>query len=138
MYPDQNSIAIGLNMSTFGYQWEAKDDRGTMHKLSSILNFVRQEGRGLPLYFADTPPGTISDQYNGEFFQPGSCSEGAFHIPGPGGEQLVPDGSAAQRRLGERRTARRQRRNMTRQALMAGKKQYLCGPQQWNGNFYYK
>ena len=62
MYPDQNSIAIGLNMSTFGYQWEAKDDRGTMHKLSSILNFVRQEGRGLPLYFADTPPGTISDQ----------------------------------------------------------------------------
>ena len=138
MYPDQNSIAIGLNMSTFGYQWEAKDDRGTMHKLSSILNFVRQEGRGLPLYFADTPPGTISDQYNGEFFQPGSCSEGAFHIPGLEASSWYPmaarhsgvsvnagllDGSA---------------RNMTRQALMADKKQYLCGPQQWNGNFYYK
>ena len=29
-------------------------------------------------------------------------------------------------------------RNMSRTELMANKDQYLRGPQQWDGNFYYK
>lgn len=138
MYPDQNSIAIGLNMSTFGLQWEASGDNGCPQKLSRIMSFVRQEGRGLPLYFADTPPAAANYQCNGEFFMPGTSSEGEFYIPGfpvtgwypmaarHGGVSVnvgLLDGSA---------------RNMSRNELMANRDQYLCGPQQWNGNLYYK
>ena len=138
MSPEQNSIAIGLNMSTFGLQWKAGGDNGCPQKLSRIMNFVRKEGKGLPLYFADTAPAAANNHCNGEFFVPGASSEGEFYIPGfpvsgwypmaarHGGVSVnvgLLDGSA---------------RNMSRTELMANKDQYLRGPQQWDGNFYYK
>ncbi len=138
MYPDQNSIAIGLNMSTFGLQWEASGDNGRPQKLSRIMNFVRQEKRGVPLYFADTAPAAVNNHCNGEFFVPGASSDGEFYIPGfpvngwypmaarHGGVSVnvgLLDGSAG---------------NMSRNELMANRERYLCGPQQWDGNFYYK